>query len=614
MNPIVEIRNVHKIYTRGSEKLDVLQGVTVQVAAGEFLALMGPSGSGKTTLLNLMAGIDTPSSGEVIVNGRDISKMGEDQLAAWRTRNVGYVFQSFNLVPVLTAYENVELPLLLLPLDRRRRHEQVMTSLEVVGLADRKDHLPRQLSGGQEQRVAIARAIVTDPPLVLADEPTGDLDRENAKAVMELVGRVVSRVQQNVRHRHPRPEGGRMRNARVAHGQGRARRERATLGGEPMKFLFFAFKSLSRNPVRTTLTLLGVGVAIFLFTGVVSLDQGMRRMLANSAGDDTLVVFDKYQGCPPLSKLPTSYEAQVAELSGVAETTPTLFLLSACSRATDLVAVHGIEPEKFRRFRKIDIPEEQYRAFSQERGAAIVGEKVARTYGWRIGQAVTLQKLGDISFTVRGIFRAPGSSLENAILVDLDYLQFATNQTGKMTLLLVKVSDPARAGAVAERVDALFSSSASPTKTTPERSFIASAISGVTGIVEFSRWLGYVALGIILVGVGNSLAMTIRDRTREFAILKTLGFRRPQVLRLVIFEAVLSSLLGGALGAGLAWLAVNRSNLSLSVEGFTIAPHVTLELALLAVALAGVLGTVAAVLPAINASRLKIVQALREVD
>jgi putative ABC transport system permease protein len=381
-----------------------------------------------------------------------------------------------------------------------------------------------------------------------------------------------------------------------------------------MKFLFFAFKSLSRNPVRTTLTLLGVGVAMFLFTGVVSLDQGMRRMLANSAGDDTLVVFDKYQGCPPLSKLPTSYEAQVAELSGVAETTPTLFLLSACSRATDLVAVHGIEPEKFRRFRKIDIPQEQYRAFSQERGAAIVGENVARTYGWRIGQAVTLQKLGDISFTVRGIFRAPGSSLENAILVDLDYLQFATNQTGKMTLLLVKVSNSARAGAVAERVDALFSSSASPTKTTPERSFIASAVSGVTGIVEFSRWLGYMALGIILVGVGNSLAMTIRDRTREFAILKTLGFRRPQLLRLVIFEAVLASLLGGALGAGLAWLAVNRSNLSLSVEGFTIAPHVTLELALWAVALAGVLGTVAAVLPAINASRLKIVQALREVD
>lgn len=381
-----------------------------------------------------------------------------------------------------------------------------------------------------------------------------------------------------------------------------------------MKLLPFAIKSLSRNPVRAILTLLGVGVAMFLFTGVVSLDQGMRRMLANSAGDDLLVVFDKYQGCPPLSKLPTSYQSQVADLPGVADTTPTLFLLSACSRATDLVAVHGIEPEKFRRFRKIDISEDQYRPFAQERGAAIVGEQVARTYGWKIGEAVTLQKLGNISFTVRGIFRAPGSSLENAILVDLNYLQFATSQTGKMTLLLAKVADPARAGAVAERIDALFSSSTSPTKTTPERSFIASAISGVTGIVEFSRWLGYVALGIILIGVGNSLAMTIRDRTREFAILKTLGFRRPQILHLVISEAAVSSLLGGALGSGLAWLAINRSNLSLSVEGFTISPYVSPQLVLWAVVLAGALGTVAAVLPAFRASRLKIVQALREVD
>ena len=184
---LIDVRNVHKIYTRGGEKIDVLQGVNLQVPVGEFLALMGPSGSGKTTLLNLFAGIDTPTSGEVLVNGRDISKFNEDQLAAWRTRNVGYVFQSFNLVPVLTAYENVELPLLLLPLTRKRRREQVMTALEVVGLADRKDHLPRQLSGGQEQRVAIARAIVADPPLVLGDEPTGDLDRQSAENVIDLV-------------------------------------------------------------------------------------------------------------------------------------------------------------------------------------------------------------------------------------------------------------------------------------------------------------------------------------------------------------------------------------------------------------------------------------------
>lgn len=184
---LIDVRNVHKFYTRGGEKIDVLQGVNLQIPAGEFLALMGPSGSGKTTLLNLIAGIDSPTSGQVTVNGREISRLGEDALAAWRTRNVGYVFQSFNLVPVLTAYENVELPLLLLPLSRKRRHQQVMTALDVVGLADRKDHLPRQLSGGQEQRVAIARAIAADPPLILGDEPTGDLDRHSAENVMDLV-------------------------------------------------------------------------------------------------------------------------------------------------------------------------------------------------------------------------------------------------------------------------------------------------------------------------------------------------------------------------------------------------------------------------------------------
>lgn len=185
--PVVYVRGVHKTYQRGSENLDVLQGVDLDVERAEFLVLMGPSGSGKTTLLNLMAGIDFPTAGEVIVNGRQISSLDEDRLAGWRARNIGYVFQSYNLVPVLTAYENVELPLLLLNLPRNRRREQIMTALELVGLADRKDHSPRQLSGGQEQRVAVARAIVTDPTLVLADEPTGDLDRQSAEQILDLV-------------------------------------------------------------------------------------------------------------------------------------------------------------------------------------------------------------------------------------------------------------------------------------------------------------------------------------------------------------------------------------------------------------------------------------------
>ncbi|MCC5805677.1 MAG: ABC transporter ATP-binding protein [Opitutales bacterium] len=185
--PIIAVRDVHKFYTRGKERIDVLHGLNLDVFAGQLVALMGPSGSGKTTLMNIIAGIDFPSAGKVTVNGRDIQGRNEDDLAAWRTRNIGYVFQSYNLVPVLTAYENVELPLLLLGLSRKRRREQVMNALEIVGMADRKDHLPNQLSGGQEQRVAIARAIVPDPPVILGDEPTGDLDRENAEQFLALV-------------------------------------------------------------------------------------------------------------------------------------------------------------------------------------------------------------------------------------------------------------------------------------------------------------------------------------------------------------------------------------------------------------------------------------------
>jgi len=187
MNQVVQVEAVHKIHRRGPEEINVLKGVDLQVPAGEFLALMGPSGSGKTTLLNIMAGIDSPTSGKVIIHGSDISQFNEDQLAAWRTRNIGYIFQAYNLVPVLTAYENVELPLLLLHLPAKRRHEQVMNALEAVGLADRRQHLPSQLSGGQEQRVAIARALAPDPPLLLGDEPTGNLDRTSAGAVLDLI-------------------------------------------------------------------------------------------------------------------------------------------------------------------------------------------------------------------------------------------------------------------------------------------------------------------------------------------------------------------------------------------------------------------------------------------
>ena len=184
---LVRVRDVHKVYTRGSERIDVLQGVNLEVPRGDYVALMGPSGSGKTTLLNLLAGLDRPSGGSVQVGGDRIDKMSEGGLAQWRSRHVGFVFQLYNLLPTLTAERNVELPLLLTPLSGADRKRHVAAALKIVGLADRGNHYPRQLSGGQEQRVAIARAIVGDPTLLLCDEPTGDLDRKSEEEILDLL-------------------------------------------------------------------------------------------------------------------------------------------------------------------------------------------------------------------------------------------------------------------------------------------------------------------------------------------------------------------------------------------------------------------------------------------
>jgi putative ABC transport system ATP-binding protein len=184
---LVEIEHVNKIYRRGEERIEVLKDLSLSVARGDFLALMGPSGSGKSTLLNLIGGLDRPTSGRVAVSGADIGAMSESQLANWRSREIGFIFQLYNLLPALTAERNVELPLLLTKLSKEERRRHVATALSVVGLSDRAQHYPRQLSGGQEQRVGIARAIVTDPTLLLCDEPTGDLDRKAGDEILQLL-------------------------------------------------------------------------------------------------------------------------------------------------------------------------------------------------------------------------------------------------------------------------------------------------------------------------------------------------------------------------------------------------------------------------------------------
>ena len=187
MQPLVRINGVHKYFSRGSERIDVLKGVQLDIPQGDFLALMGPSGSGKTTLLNLMGGLDKPSGGSIEIGGTDIVGLSGSQLSRWRSHHIGFVFQLYNLLPVLTAERNVDLPLLLTKLSKAERRKRVGIALKVVGLADRAKHYPRQLSGGQEQRVGIARAIVTDPTLLLCDEPTGDLDRKSGDEILDLL-------------------------------------------------------------------------------------------------------------------------------------------------------------------------------------------------------------------------------------------------------------------------------------------------------------------------------------------------------------------------------------------------------------------------------------------
>lgn len=186
----IEVQNLSKSYRRDSLEIPVLRNISLNLTAGEFVAFMGPSGSGKTTLLNLIAGLDKPSEGRILIAGVDVTELSETELAVWRSRNIGFIFQFYNLIPVLTAVENVELPLLLTPLSKRERRAHAETALEVVGLAERMHHYPRQLSGGQEQRVAIARAIATDPVILVADEPTGDLDKISAEEVLDLIDRL----------------------------------------------------------------------------------------------------------------------------------------------------------------------------------------------------------------------------------------------------------------------------------------------------------------------------------------------------------------------------------------------------------------------------------------
>lgn len=373
-------------------------------------------------------------------------------------------------------------------------------------------------------------------------------------------------------------------------------------------------RNVARTPLRTGLTAAGVAVAVLVFSALASLDRGVRRMVEETGGEQVLTVFERFKACPPYSRLPIHYQDRIAGLPHVAEVMPVRFVLSNCQTTTDLVAVHGVDPEKLPRFRSLEVDPEALRTFQAERGAALVGRVVAERYGWRAGDQVTLKELGGISFIVRGVFRAPGSSIEGVVLVDREYLEYSLQQVGQVTMFLVRLDDPRHADSVAEAIDAVFAGSAPRTRSSLERAFIARSIEDFQALVDFALVIAWTSLGLVLLAVANSISMSVRERLREMAVLKTLGFRRRTLCLLIVGEAAFVALVAAGLGLAIVAVAVKKGGISVGVEGYAIHPDLGLRIVLSALGLGAGLAALGAWLPAWSGAGQPIVTALREVD
>jgi putative ABC transport system permease protein len=381
-----------------------------------------------------------------------------------------------------------------------------------------------------------------------------------------------------------------------------------------MRFTKLIIRNLLRSRTRTLLTLAGIAVSMFIFAALLGLDGGVNRMLSESSGEDVLIVFERYKACPPYSNLPVHYRHEIEQLEHVETVMPVRFLLSNCGTTTDLIAVHGVEPELLQGVRELEIEREHYSQFASERGAAIVGQLAAAKYGWQVGQQVSLPQLRGISFTVRGIFSAPGSSLEQVVLVDREYLETSINEVGRATLFTVQVDDPANADAVAMSIDSTFSNYDRQTKSGLEKGFIAGQITAFSELVQFAQLIAYLALVLLLAAVANSVSMGIRDRQREIAIMKLLGFDSARAGDLVLAETLLLGALASAIGVGASLVLFNMANITISVEGFTVVPYLPLDLGLIALLAGIILSLVGAWLPTATAARRPIVQGLKGVD
>ena len=381
-----------------------------------------------------------------------------------------------------------------------------------------------------------------------------------------------------------------------------------------MRIARLALRNLWRSRTRTLLTFAGIFVSIFIFAALVGLDSGLSRMLSASSGEDTLIVFEKYKACPPYSSLPVHYRDTIAELPGVKQVMPVRFLLSNCGTTTDLVAIHGVDPVLLPEMREIEMETGSYSDFAGEIGAALIGRGAAAKYGWTVGQLVSLPQLRGVSFTVRGIFAAPGDSLEQVVLVDREYLEQSIDEVGRATLFLVQVDSTGQLDAVAGAIDQTFANYERSTKSGPEQSFIAGQIQAFTELVHFAQLIAWLALVLLLAGVANSVSMSNNDRLREIALLKLIGFASPQVSNLVLMEFGLLGLAASLTGVGAVQVLLNVKHLSISIEGFSINPALPPDMRVIAVLTGVMLSLFGTWLAVRSAVRRPILLGLKGVD
>jgi putative ABC transport system permease protein len=601
---LVEIRDLRKAYRRGDQDVPVLLGITLNIKRGDYIALMGPSGSGKSTLLNLIAGIDKPSSGILRIDGEDITSFNEADLADWRATNVGFIFQFYNLMPVLTAFENVELPLMLTNLSRGERKERTKLALSMVGLGDRMTHYPNELSGGQQQRVAIARALISDPTLIVADEPTGDLDKKSAEDVLALLRRLNEELGKTI--------------IMVTHDSHAAKVcQHEPLNSSHMFYLKLIFKNIFRSKLRALLTIIGMVVAIVAF-GMLRTVVDSWYAASNMASANRLITRNSISLVFPL---PIYYKERLRAVDGIEKISYSNWFGGIYKDPSNFFPQFAVDHNTyFDLYPEFLVKPDELAAWKSDRRGVLVGRNLADSYGFKVGDTIPLQGTifpGNWQFTVRGIYEpAEPETVTRQLYFHWDYLNEEIKKRSprrgeQIGVFILTIKDASRAAEISQMIDKEFSNSLAETLSETEKAFQLGFIAQSEAIIVAIRIVSFVVIIIIFAVVANTIAMTARERMSEYATLKALGFGPAFVFALVIGEGLMMCLIGGGIGALLTIPAA--AGFKVLSGGFLAVFRVSAETSQYQLLAAFCVGLLAALIPAIQSARVRIIDGLRHV-